>query len=195
MYQMQHGLPPRFRFARREFGKGHEELCLLWRQPNGSELVIRSPLAKYLRFSRRPAGPTQWHPLYGYTLARDYAVFARLRISPGNPRHSGESYFHYFIGGIRGLGTWGAGWFIDHRSTALADLVKENRPDDDIELLLEVTYQDYKIKDAVVVSEMPKEYFKTRHSDAFIKSEVMTAQTMLSFSGRNHQVRGRRTRR
>ena len=162
----------RFRFERRPYGK-REELILLWRDSKGDDIVIRSPLAKYLRYSRRPLGLSEWQPIYGYTFARDYAVFARFRIRPENAVHEREIFYHYFIGGIRGLGTWGAGWFIDHRSKQLAESVSGLvDPDEDVQLLLEVTYQDYRIKDVRIVSDEPAEYFSDRYGDQFIQNEL-----------------------
>jgi hypothetical protein len=172
-----------FRFNRQRFDdNGQNELFIRWKYPSGKELIIRSPLTKYLRFSKRPIGPSEWKPLNGYTLARDYAVFARFKVIPDNPLHEKESYYHYFIGGVRGLGTWGAGWFIDHQAKELPKAINPNSPSDDVQILLEVTYRDYRIKGVRNVSNETQEFFDRRFSDEFIREELRSAQTLLSCS-------------
>jgi hypothetical protein len=43
----------------------------------------------------------------------------------------GPPYYHFFIAGIRGLGTWGAGWFIDRRADDLFAIASEASPQTD----------------------------------------------------------------
>lgn len=178
------GLHVQFQFQRQHFADSRDqnELFIRWKRADGKELIIRSPLAKYLQFSKRPKGPSEWKPLNGYTLARDYAVFARFKVVPENPLHEKEVYYHYFIGGIRGLGTWGAGWFIDHQAKELPKVINPDSPADDVQLLLEVTYRDYRIKGVRNVSNETQDYFDKHFSDEFVREELENAQTLLSCS-------------
>lgn len=167
-----------FRFERRTFHKSHrDELCIVWKSRGRKEIVIRSPLAKYLHFSKRPRGQSEWCPKYGYTLARDYAILARFRVKPQTAVDDRETYYHYFVGGIRGLGTWGVGWFIDHRAQQLARVINQSEPDGDLQVLLEVTYRNYRIKDVRSVGHEAPEYFGRRFSDDFIQEELRKAET------------------
>ena len=74
----------------------------------------------------------------------------------------------YFIGGIRGLGTWGATWFIDRNSSAF-ETYKDNEP---IQLLLEVTYANGQIIEVRDVSNENGSYFKQQMRTACIKKTI-----------------------
>lgn len=95
----------RFHFYSRNM-HGRPETCLKWIQ-GPHTIEIRSPLGKYLRQSARPRGIAEWRPAFGHTYCRDYAVLARFKVSKDYKDKSSEYYYHYFVGGIRGLGTWG----------------------------------------------------------------------------------------
>jgi hypothetical protein len=115
----------RFRFESIKGGRGRAELVLQWRGRGGSWIRIRSPLRRYLDKSNRPDREVPWKPLHGYAYAKDYAVFARFRVpSNWHAPDSGEHFYHYFVGGIRGLGTWGVGHLIDHESSNLVTMAE-----------------------------------------------------------------------
>jgi hypothetical protein len=64
---------------------------------------------------------------------------------------------HYFVAGIRGLGTWGAGWYIDRcpdELERLAEAARETK-NGDIQVLLEVTFSNYRIVEVEDVSSKP----------------------------------------
>jgi hypothetical protein len=142
----------RFRFV----GADSRSRELHWRRRDGQTVVIRSPLATYLK--QRPAGRTKWRDEFGHVRARDFAVVARFRT-----REGGIDYFDYFIGGIRGLGTWGAGWFIDRHPELLAGLVQRQCPpgDDrgDVQTILQVEFDSYRIRRVVDVGDRDQPYF------------------------------------
>jgi len=76
----------------------------------------------------------------------------------------------YFLAGIRGLGTWGAGWFIDRRYHAIEKLCKGD--DRDIQLLLEVTYRNEHVIDVRPVSHEPESYFRNEISVGTIRAVI-----------------------
>jgi hypothetical protein len=73
------------------------------------------------------------------------------------------------LAGIRGLGTWGATWFIDKKLKELEVL-----PDDgDIQLLIEVLYKDGSIYDVKDVSSKTKKYFDDQNKIEVIKKTII----------------------
>ncbi|MGD2115727.1 MAG: DUF4062 domain-containing protein [Acidobacteriota bacterium] len=190
----------RFRFEPMDESDDRPELSLQWRSRDGEWFRIRSPLRRYLEHSNRPDAKKPWKPLYGYVYGRDYAVFARFRV-PRNwdSDHGGEHFYHYFVGGIRGLGTWGVGHLIDHESSSLVAMAEQSvrnqakdavrqepstaAPDghpvladpparDDVQLLLEVTYENFRITGVRDVSEKPKEYFEEHFDREHIEKKL-----------------------
>ena len=123
-----------------------------WRSPGG-DVVVRSPMGSYLSVQRaRMRSDGDWGGHLNKIIAKDYAVLARLqRPSEGEV----EPLWDYFIAGIRGLGTWGAAWFVDREFKSLTRFSRH----DDIQLLLEVTFRDGRISTVVDVSDKDQEYF------------------------------------
>jgi hypothetical protein len=153
---------------------GKPETCLLWKT-SGKQLKIRSPLAKYLSFSARPKRPATWRPAFGHTYCRDFAVLARFKIFKDPEDESSEYYYHYFVGGIRGLGTWGVGYLIDHESSRLvriATAATNKQHSDDLQLLLEITYENFRITRVRNVTSKPASFFRERMSDFYIKKQL-----------------------
>jgi Domain of unknown function (DUF4062) len=172
---------PRFSFLDGEIG---EERKLKWRLEDGQNIIINSPLSKYLTFSKRPEGVPKWEPIYGHTYTRDYAILARFCILPDKDYEPDKHFFYYYLGGIRGLGTWGASWFIKKFSSQLAktiDIENSNfREDDkipDIQILLEVTYLNYKIVEVRDVSSKSHDFFTEKDCSEYIKKQYENAQT------------------
>jgi len=130
-------------------------------------------LGIYLRSSLRPDQTAEWRPSFGHTYCRDYAVLARLKVlqDPHHP-HS-ESYFHYFVGGVRGLGTWGIGHLIDHDSSQLVGMAQEHQEGSgNLQLLLEVTYEHFRVTAVRDVSREPESFFQRRCTTAFIRDKL-----------------------
>lgn len=164
----------RFRFDSRKDKTRGDESCLFWKQ-KGKELQIVSPLGKYLSKSHRPNTEDEWRPLYGYTYCRDYAVLARFKVFLDPEDTKGEYYYHYFIGGVRGLGTWGVGYLIDHLSSRLVrmtEAVAGESGSDDVQLLLEVTYENYRVTRVEYVGDKDQKFFDERYSDEYIERQL-----------------------
>jgi hypothetical protein len=110
-----------------------------------------------------------WDAKKGKIIAKDFAVLARFKRPPETGIDVVSGHLHdYFLAGIRGLGTWGAGWFID-RSPSLLSKFKES---DDIQLLLEVTYKNGRITTVKDVSNQNEKYFEAQLSKKLIRDEI-----------------------
>jgi hypothetical protein len=164
--------PPESDVARFKFVSSHlgQEAKILWRYSSSSDsyVVVRSPLAKYLQLQRSTIAGGNWTPDKGRIVAKDFAVLSRFSDSRSRHTVGPTSLKDYFIGGIRGLGTWGAGWFIDRKY----DAFRRYEHDEPIQLLLEVTYQDGRILDVRDVSDESDSYFKRENSLAYIRSVI-----------------------
>ncbi|MHB1044212.1 MAG: DUF4062 domain-containing protein, partial [Eubacteriales bacterium] len=153
----------RFSFKNDSDGVRH----IIWQQKNGTSVKVYSPLSEYLK-KQRPKRNTKWSPDYGRIFARDFAILARFKSNDYARANFGRPFYHYFIAGIRGLGTWGVGWFIDRRPDELARLVNEqcgNKNDGDVQALLQITYDHYRIKDVIDVSTCGQDNFDNEMSD------------------------------
>jgi hypothetical protein len=104
-----------------------------------------------------------WDPKYGHHEAVDFAIIARF--GPSAARDYRGDFNHYFIAGIRGLGTWGAAWFIERRATELGRLAEEGH-EDSIQAILQVTYRDFHIEEVKDVSGESQEYFDQLNAEA-----------------------------
>jgi len=158
-----------FHFTRRQLGK---EARIMWRyHPHEKQYaIISSPLAKYLSVQRADSPGGNWQTQHGRIVAKDFAVLARFSDERGRQPMSYGTLKDYFIAGIRGLGTWGAAWFIDRRYNALREHM--NRDDCNIQMLLEVTYKNEQIFDVRDVSKEPQSYFKKENSLKTIKARI-----------------------
>lgn len=137
-----------------------------WRLKNGHLINISSPMADYLVRQRSHMDIShEWHGQLGRIFAKDFAVVARIQRTMEDRE---EPLWDYFFVGIRGLGTWGAAWFIDKEYKQLQQFgIEEN-----IELLLEVTYQDGRILKVVDVSEQPAKYFRHENEAEAIEKNI-----------------------
>lgn len=173
----------RFRYKSIQGDAGEPERILVWKTTDGNEIEIRSPLAQYLKHSKRPKRRTNWDPRFGYTYARDYGVLARFAVRGMPPADPEDVFYHYFLGGTRGLGTWGIGWYIDHCISELAKTAKDT--EGDIQILVEVTYKNYHIAAVDNVSEKKPEFFEERGTKSYIEHEFTRATTLLDSAGRD----------
>lgn len=164
----------KFNFDSIKLAKKKLETILYW--DNGkNNIKIRSPLTKYLRWSARPLVKDEWKPAYGFSYCRDYAIFARFKLYKDFEDRRGEFFYHYFIGGIRGLGTWGVGHLIDHQSSMLVRIANQQILSDetaDIQMLLEVTYENFRVTRAIDVSNMDEAFFTERYNEKYIKEHL-----------------------
>lgn len=165
----------RFRVDRPS-GKGPSSL--LWTQPGGRDIRVHSPLAKYMEEQRSRLDVSgEWHGQLGRISGRDYAVLARFEDTASSAWVVGGTLLHdYFLAGIRGLGTWGAAWYIDRRYKAL----KEREGASPLQLLLEVQFRDDRIVDVVDVSEMDEAYFRDQNSISTIRRQIHESSRTLT---------------
>jgi hypothetical protein len=130
---------------------------------------ISSPLAKYLYLQRSDFNISgEWHREMDNIIAKDYAILARFRDEESDVAMKDGILFDYFLAGLRGLGTWGAAWFIDRNYKAF-NFINDT---ENVQYLLEVEYRDgriYKVRD---VSDKPKEYFNKENSITTIKKNI-----------------------
>ena len=186
----------RFEFSSRKTAKGKETI-LHWSAGAGKTIAIRSPLERYLRYSHRPDSDMPWKPLYGFSYGRDYAVFARFRVPRDfDQPETSEYFYHYFVGGIRGLGTWGVGHLIDHDSGSLLRSIQkeigDGGVDSDFQILVEVTYENFRITRIRNVSHESPNFFREQLSEKFIREKLTTRKAWLPD---RLPARGARTRR
>ena len=132
-------------------GKKNVEPQIEWINSKGEKVLIKSPLYSYLK-RQRPAKDTRDNNDVNFEniIAKDFAVVARF--DKGNKRGEWEKLKNYFIAGLHGLGNWGAAWYIDRKYSDL-DQFTDNQYDN-IQILLEVTYQDGRISDVRSISDI-----------------------------------------
>jgi hypothetical protein len=133
---------------------------------SGGPIEVSSPMGEYLARQRKKMDIRgEWNGQLGRIVAKDFAVLARLRRDlPDAP----EPLWDYFFAGVRGLGTWGAVWFVDREYKQLQRFDKSAN----IELLLEVTYRDGRILEVADVSNKPAEYFAAANEGARIDEVI-----------------------
>jgi hypothetical protein len=129
---------------------------------------VQSPLSKYLQLQRHSIPGGEWTHNHGRIIAKDYAIIGRFT----DKRESRLK--DYFIAGVRGLGTWGAGWFLDRRYKAF--LKWENQDEKPIQLLLEVIYKNEHIHEVRDVSNMPRGYFEAENNIDTIRKHIKELQ-------------------
>jgi len=131
------------------------ERSIKWTNKHGS-ILVRSPQADYLHWQRdyRP----EWRKDPGKCVAVDFAVLARFPDANAAANHALGDLKAFFIMGIRGLGTWGAAWYLDWRSMDLANRLP---PKEDVtyQALLKVEYWDYRVREVTDVSEENQAFF------------------------------------
>jgi hypothetical protein len=156
----------RFRFLPRT---DRRSARILWRAADGSQIQVCSPLARYLREQRRSTDADgEWDPRMGQIFAKDYAILARFADRASGVLTSDGLFHDYFIAGIRGLGTWGAAWYIDRKYKYLQGYEEYA----DIQLLLEVQFSKNFIYDVVDVSDKPAEYFAKENELATVRKLI-----------------------
>jgi hypothetical protein len=152
-------------------GKEPRSSVLLWRRSLNSKkyVTVRSPLAKYLREQRKDMDiKGQWNQEMENMIAKDYAILARFSDEQKTIVTKEGILKDYFLAGLRGLGTWGAGWFIDRKY----DYFLKMPPNRNIQLLLEVEHRNGRIYDVVDVSSKPQSYFDKQNSLDTIRKTI-----------------------
>jgi hypothetical protein len=177
---------PRFLFAQQQLQKyskisrvtlgrssNNHDFCFKWKNKEGNEIEINSPLSKYLIYSRKDKEIYgDWHHELGRIVVKDFGIITRFR-DPKSPDILQEGYLHdYFITGLHGLGTWGAAWFIDRQYKCFSNI----SVDEDFQILVEITYKDNKMFEVQDVSDLPNSYFIEQNSSKYIKKLVSDHQ-------------------
>ncbi len=148
-----------------------------WKPRVGSNsfITVRSPLAKYLREQRSKLDVSgEWYREMDNIVAKDFAILARFRDTHNDIAMKEGNLQDYFLAGLRGLGTWGAAWFIDRKYHTF-----ENQGDKgNLQFLLEVEYRDGRIFDVRDVSNKPQRYFDEENNIATIKRNIAIYRSM-----------------
>ncbi len=158
----------RFRIIPR---KNRADSYFLWKSsvPSGEPFIVHSPLAKYLRAQRSKLDISgNWRFEMDLIVAKDYAVLARFRDTHNTVAMNDHYLNDYFLSGIRGLGTWGAAWFVDRKYQIFENLDEK----EDFQFLFEVEYRDGRIFDVKDVSDKPKKYFDEQNSTHIIRENI-----------------------
>jgi len=123
-------------------------------------------MGEYLRRQRKKLDiKGDWNAQLGRVMVKDFAVLARLRRELAD---APEPLWDYFLAGVRGLGTWGAAWFVDREYKQLQRFDKA----ENIELLLEITYRDGRILEVADVSTKPPQYFLEANDPQVIEENI-----------------------
>ncbi len=156
--------------------KNRAESFIRWRSPDPSDAFfdVRSPLAKYLREQRSKMDITgNWHFALDQIIAKDFAILARFRDTQSGVVMKHDHLNDYFLAGIRGLGTWGAAWFVDRKYEAFCALDESQ----DFQYLLEIEYREGRIFDVRDVSDKPKAYFDEENKLTTVRRNIAAFRT------------------
>lgn len=149
-----------------------------WKPRTNSDnfIIIKSPLAKYLREQRSKLDISgEWQPEMDHIMAKDFAILARFQDMHNNI-HMQDGYLQdYFLAGLRGLGTWGAAWFIDRKYHTFEPQYEKR----DIQFLLEVEYRDGRIFDVRDVSNKGQDYFDEENGISQIRNNIADYKSLL----------------
>lgn len=147
-------LTPQTRFCFGQAQESQERYIRWWfGRDERDGVIVHSPLASYLLRGRGDSARHGWIPQFINTRARDFAVVARIRVGE---QPTGAPLYHFFLSGIRGLGTWGAGWLFQHRYELIRDALNRT---EELQLLLQVEYENGKITNVEDVSDKEQSYF------------------------------------
>jgi hypothetical protein len=158
--------------AKFTFVKNNGHSMIQW-QPNQkgtAPLIIHSPLSKYLEEQRREIPGGDWRFDHGRMVAKDFAIIARFSDMRGRTTIPPNPLKDFFLAGIRGLGTWGAGWFLDHYDNDFEE--KCEKPNSDVQFLLEVTYKNESILSVRDVSHESQSYFDAENKLQTIRTRI-----------------------
>lgn len=145
---------------------------IIWQSDKNStteKIVVQSPQSKYLRLQRSEKDEASWKNDPGKCTAVDFAVVARLPDPVGLVQPELRILSTLFVFGIRGLGTWGAAWYIDICYEELSKYLFEGQS---YQALLKVTYWNYRIREVIDVSDQPREFFDNEMNTNTIKKKI-----------------------
>jgi len=139
-----------------------------WKSSSGQIIEVRSPQSAYL-LEQRINTEESWRQNPGMCHSVDFAVLARFDDPTSAQISSASGLKKFFIFGIRGLGTWGAAWYLDRRYLELSSKIPNKGP---IQLLLRVTYRDYRIRSVDDVSEEAQVFFDKENDPTTIQRRL-----------------------
>ena len=91
---------------------------------------------------------------------------------PQEEEWTGTKVKEFYIAGIHGLGTWGAACYLDRNYNTF-----NFDADEDIQLLLEVTYENGVVKDVIDVSDKDESYFQKENDLETVMENVQRFQS------------------
>lgn len=152
----------------------NHEARIRWKKINGDFIEIHSPMKYYLMTQRLDIGrETEWNSSLRNVIAKDYAIVARMKKNiPQVEEWTGTKVKEFFIAGIHGLGTWGATCYLDRNYYYF-----NFDTDEDIQMLLEITYENGVVKDIIDVSDNDVEYFKKENELETVMANVQRFQS------------------
>lgn len=130
--------------------------AIVWTRLRGERVIVRSPQSEYL--TRQRVNQKKWD---GNCYCVDFGVLARFGRANSND---------FIIFGIRGLGTWGAAWHIDHGFRDIAGRLDPKSKT--FQALLKVTYSDHRIRKVEDVSDQPQDFFDHENDGTYIEEEL-----------------------
>lgn len=155
-----------FQFATNSASK---ENYLKWfSKEKATWMDIKSPMKYYLKMQRDSIETPFWSPEHGQIIAKDFAVLARLTDTE-RPTDSGKLK-DFFFAGIRGLGTWGTGWYLINKSETFQQY--DEKEEKNIQLLLEVTFKNGEIYEVTDVSHQSQSYFENENNEDVIYENI-----------------------
>lgn len=145
------------------------ERSLYWKSIEGEDIHVISPQGTYLSL-QRDEDDSSWESNYGMCSAVDFGVFAKF----DNPESLIDPYLkglkNFFVFGLRGLGTWGAAWYLDYR---YRQLHQDMDPQDGtIQVLLKITYSNNQIHSVEDVSQENQDFFDKENNLEYIKMNI-----------------------
>ena len=152
----------------------HSEARIRWKNKENEYFDIHSPMKNYLMTQRLYIDrETEWNSTLRNVIAKDYAIVARMKKAiPQIEEWTGTKVKEYFIAGIHGLGTWGATCYIDRNYHSFNFDTDEN-----IQMLLEITYENGVVKEVIDVSDNDIEYFKKENELETVIANVQRFQS------------------
>lgn len=138
-----------------------EDRAIVWRGVDGTPIIVRSPLSRYLSIQKEKDPNTIYK---NGRMGIDFAILARYR---EDDHHDSTSRVYAF--GLRSLGTWGAAWFLEREIMRRATLPAQR---DRYEVLLRVEFSGLSIRRVTDVSAKDQSFFDREMSEDFIRKRV-----------------------
>ena len=138
---------------------------LRWRR-HGHEVHVASPLTTYLKTQRLE--DDRWREEPGRVTGVDFGVLARF--TDPSTRAWRQPLSKLFVFGLRGLGTWGAAFYLRHGLDALA---RDHDPGEAaVQILLRVVYRNGDIVKVEDVTRRDQAYFSREHDPERIRAVI-----------------------